>query len=237
MSRPNRSNNSIRPVDFQLGFSQHPEGSCLVSCGQTKVLCNITIQDGVPRFLSGQQQGWLTAEYGMLPRSTHSRCDREANRGKQSGRTLEIQRLIGRVLRNTIHLNALKDTTIVIDCDVLQADGGTRTAAINGAMVALVDALRQMQYSKRLQTDPLRDMVAAISLGFVDGELLLDLDYQEDSRADADINVVMNQQGQLIELQASSEGAPIAMAKMNDVLTLAQSGINQIFAQMRDVLG
>ena len=182
----NRANDALRECSFETHFTKHAEGSVLASCGDTRVLCNVSIQEGTPKFLRSSQSGWLTAEYSMLPRSTHTRSDREACRGKQSGRTIEIQRLIGRCLRNSIDLHRLGDFTITVDCDVLQADGGTRTTAINGAMVALVLAVRGLQYKKIIKNDPLKQMITACSLGMTHDTVLLDLDYEEDSSIDVD---------------------------------------------------
>ena len=231
--RTHRKFNQLRPITFESDMIKHAEGSALISCGDTKVICTASITEGVPRFLKDSQQGWLTAEYSMLPRATHVRNDRESTRGRQTGRTMEIQRLIGRVMRSCIKLDRMKDKTIVIDCDVIQADGGTRTAAINGAMVALVKAIRQLQYSKQLIDDPLRYLVGAISVGIVKGELLLDLDYKEDSNADADVNIVMNEQGDLIELQASSEKRPIRPEQLDQLLQMAQAGVKEIIDTMK----
>lgn len=226
-----RQANQMRPITFKRGYTAHAEGSVLVSFGQTKVLCTASVEQGVPRFLKGKGEGWVTAEYGMLPRSTHDRMGREAARGKQSGRTLEIQRLIGRSLRACLDLTRMKDYTITLDCDVLQADGGTRTAAISGAWVALNDAIQSMVTAKKIKRSPIISQVAAVSIGLKDGEALLDLDYLEDSSADTDMNVVMNSEGGLIEVQGTAEGAPFSREDLNKMLDLAESGINAIVAE------
>ena len=208
MTRPSaRAPHELRNIVITRGFTCHAEGSVLVEFGNTKVLCTASVADSVPRFLRGKGQGWITAEYGMLPRSTGSRMDREAARGKQSGRTQEIQRLIGRSLRAVVDLSKMPDYTITVDCDVIQADGGTRTAAITGACVALVDALVGLQRDKVLKQDPLRQLVASVSVGLYQGVPVLDLDYPEDSSADTDMNVVMGEDGGLIEVQGTAEGA------------------------------
>ena len=194
----NRENNQLRPISFVRNFTKHAEGAVLVSYGDTKVLCTASIETQVPRWLKGTGKGWITAEYGMLPRATHERTQREAAKGKQSGRTQEIQRLIGRSLRAMVDLEKLGENTIHIDCDVLQADGGTRTASITGAAVALVDALEKLQAAKKLKADPLVGLVAAVSVGIKNGEVLLDLNYSEDSSCDTDLNVVMTQKGEFI---------------------------------------
>ena len=201
----NRENNQLRPISFVRNFTKHAEGAVLVSYGDTKVLCTASIETQVPRWLKGTGKGWITAEYGMLPRATHERTQREAAKGKQSGRTQEIQRLIGRSLRAMVDLEKLGENTIHIDCDVLQADGGTRTASITGAAVALVDALEKLQAAKKLKADPLVGLVAAVSVGIKNGEVLLDLNYSEDSSCDTDLNVVMTQKGEFIEIQGTAE--------------------------------
>ncbi len=223
-----RDLNELRNISITRGFTKHAEGSVLVSFGDTRVLCNASVTEGVPHFMRGQGRGWVTAEYGMLPRATDTRNSREAARGKQSGRTIEIGRLIGRALRNAIDMEALGEHTIVLDCDVLQADGGTRTAAITGACVALVDALRYLQREKKLLTDPLKHMVAAVSVGIYNGEPVLDLDYAEDSRADTDMNVVMTGDGGFVEIQGTAEGDPLAQTELTTLLTLASAGIEEL---------
>lgn len=223
-----RDLNELRNISITRGFTKHAEGSVLVSFGDTRVLCNASVTEGVPHFMRGQGRGWVTAEYGMLPRATDTRNSREAARGKQSGRTIEIGRLIGRALRNAIDMEALGEHTIVLDCDVLQADGGTRTAAITGACVALVDALRYLQREKKLLKDPLKHMVAAVSVGIYNGEPVLDLDYAEDSRADTDMNVVMTGDGGFVEIQGTAEGDPLAQTELTTLLTLASAGIEEL---------
>ncbi len=227
--RPNgRTPAQMRPVTITRHFTAHAEGSVLIEFGQTKVLCNASVVDGVPRFLKGKGQGWITAEYGMLPRSTHSRMNREAASGKQGGRTLEIQRLIGRALRAAVDLTKLGEVTITIDCDVIQADGGTRTAAITGACVALVDALRWLQEQGKLKTDPLKYMVAAVSVGIHEGQAICDLEYVEDSAAETDMNVVMTECGKIIEVQGTAEGEPFSQEELLQLLELAKGGIAEL---------
>jgi ribonuclease PH len=231
MLRPSgRKADQLRPVSLQRHYTKHAEGSVLVAFGDTHVLCTASVSEGVPRFLKGTGQGWLTAEYGMLPRSTGSRMDREAARGKQGGRTLEIQRLIGRALRAAVDLKQLGEFTLTLDCDVLQADGGTRTAAITGACVAVVDALNHLQRRGALKTDPLRGLVAAVSLGIYRGEAVLDLDYAEDSNAQTDMNLVMTAQGGLIELQGTAEQEPFSEQQLQAMLALGKAGIAQLVA-------
>ena len=229
MQRPSgRKPEQLRSVRLTRQFTRHAEGSVLVEFGDTKVLCNASVATEVPRFLRGQGSGWITAEYGMLPRSTGSRMAREAARGKQGGRTVEIQRLIGRSLRAAVDLTLLGEHQITIDCDVIQADGGTRTAAITGACVALVDALRYMQREKMIATDPLKNMVAAVSVGIFEGEAVLDLDYPEDSRADTDMNLVMAEDGGMIEVQGTAEGAPFTELQFAEMLALGKAGIKEL---------
>jgi ribonuclease PH len=220
-----RSAQAMRPISFQRQFTMHAEGSVLVSFGNTKVLCTASVVDKVPPHRKGKG-GWLTAEYGMLPRATHTRSDREAAKGKQSGRTQEIQRLIGRALRAVVDIDALSERTIHLDCDVLQADGGTRTAAISGAYVALMDAVKSLPLAK----SPILDSIAAVSVGIVNGQCVCDLDYVEDSGCDADVNVVMNGAGQVIEVQGTAEGAPFSREQLNTLLDYAADGIAQIRA-------
>ena len=233
-NRPSgRRPDQMREVSFEVGFTKQAAGSVLASFGNTRVLCTASISEGVPGFLRGKGQGWLTAEYGMLPGSTNSRVDREAVRGKQSGRTVEIQRLIGRSLRASIDLKKLGERTITIDCDVLQADGGTRTTAITGASVAVVLALNTLQRSGALTTDPLKSMVSAVSVGMWRGIPILDLDYPEDSRADSDINVVMLAEGGLIEVQGTAEEKVFSRNELNALLDLAEAaGVQLLAAQM-----
>ena len=226
MNRPSgRLPNQLRKVQITRDYSDYAEGSALIEFGNTKVICSATVESGVPRFLRGQSQGWVTAEYGMLPRSTGERMNREAVRGKQSGRTQEIQRLIGRSLRAAIDLKQLGDHTIYIDCDVIQADGGTRTASITGAFVALVDALRWLQRNKSIRSDPLQKMIAAVSVGIFDGVAVLDLDYAEDRDAQTDMNVVMTENGEFIEVQGTAESSPFSETQFTQMLALAKQGI------------
>ena len=238
MTRPSgRRLDELRPVRLQRGWTRHAEGSVLVEFGETRVLCTASVEERVPPFLRGRGRGWLTAEYGMLPRATNTRTDREAARGRQSGRTLEIQRLIGRALRAAVDLGALGERTIQVDCDVLQADGGTRTAAITGAFVAVHDALGWMMAQGLLQALPVRDFVAAVSVGVYRGTPVLDLDYAEDSACDTDMNVVMTGAGGFIEVQGTAEGAPYSRAEMDALLTLASRGIEELVGHQRRALG
>lgn len=235
--RPNnRELNQIRPVKITRHYTKYAEGSVLIEFGETKVLCNATIEETVPRFLKGQQQGWVTAEYGMLPRATHSRTQREAAKGKQTGRTMEIQRLIARSLRAVVDLKALGERTITIDCDVIQADGGTRTASITGACVALHDAISHLMANGTLKTNPLKGLVAAISVGIVDGEAVCDLEYVEDSNAETDMNVVMVEDGRMVEIQGTAEGEPFSHEELLRLLDLAKQGINQLVTAQRKAL-
>jgi len=227
----------MRDVRITRGFTCHAEGSVLVEFGLTRVLCTASVEDKVPPFLRGQGRGWVTAEYGMLPRATHTRSDREAARGKQSGRTQEIQRLIGRSLRGIIDLQVLGERTVQIDCDVLQADGGTRTAAITGAWVALHDAVSWMQSQGMLSASPLTDSVAAVSVGLWQGHAVLDLDYAEDSACDTDMNVVMTGTGGIVEVQGTAEGRPFSRAQVDQLLDLAASGIHGLTLMQRQALG
>ena len=228
-NRPSgRAASALRPVRFTRHYTRHAEGSVLVEFGDTRVLCTASVEDKVPPFLKGQGRGWMTAEYGMLPRSTHTRMDREAARGKQSGRTQEIQRLIGRSLRAAFDLDALGERTLQLDCDVIQADGGTRTAAITGAMVAAYDAFALLVREGRLAALPIRHFVAAVSVGVWRGVPVLDLDYLEDSACDTDMNVVMTDSGEFIELQGTAEGAAFSRATMDSLLDLAEGGIRDL---------
>ena len=231
-----RAPEAMRPIQFERGYTCHAEGSVLVSFGQTKVICTASVNAGVPGFLRGKGEGWLTAEYGMLPRSTGSRMDREAARGKQGGRTVEIQRLIGRSLRAALDLKLLGERTITVDCDVIQADGGTRTAAISGACVAVVDALNYLQRAGELDADPLKHLISAVSVGVWNGVLVADLDYAEDSTADSDMNVVMTEQGGLIEVQGTAEGATFSQEELTGLLALAFSAGEAITAAQRSAL-
>lgn len=235
--RPNnRPINQTRPVSITRHYTRYAEGSVLIEFGETKVLCNATVEENVPRFLKGQQQGWVTAEYGMLPRATHSRTQREAAKGKQGGRTMEIQRLIARSLRAIVDLKALGERTITVDCDVIQADGGTRTASITGACVALHDAINKLMADGMLKQNPLKGLVAAISVGIVDGEAVCDLEYVEDSNAETDMNVVMVEDGRLVEVQGTAEGEPFSHTELLTLLDLAGQGIQQLVEAQRKAL-
>lgn len=229
MERPSgRRPNQLRQVKIQRDFTCHAEGSVLIEFGNTKVICTASVEDSVPRFLRGKGQGWVTAEYGMLPRSTGTRMQREAARGKQSGRTQEIQRLIGRSLRAAVDMKKLGERTVNIDCDVIQADGGTRTASITGAMVALADALKKIEQREKPFELPLNTMIAAVSVGMYQGEAVLDLDYPEDSSAETDMNVVMTEEGTFIELQGTAEEAPFSLEDFDAMRALAQQGIQDL---------
>lgn len=235
--RPNnRELNQVRPVKITRHYTKYAEGSVLIEFGETKVLCNATVEETVPRFLKGQQQGWVTAEYGMLPRATHSRTQREAAKGKQGGRTMEIQRLIARSLRAIVDLKALGERTITIDCDVIQADGGTRTASITGACVALHDAINKLMADGVLKTNPLKGLVAAISVGIVNNNAVCDLEYVEDSNAETDMNVVMVDDGRLVEVQGTAEGEPFTHMELLQLLNLAHQGIEQLLEAQRKAL-
>ncbi|CAK0765193.1 truncated RNase PH [Gammaproteobacteria bacterium] len=231
-----RSPDELRPVRFTRHYTRHAEGSVLVEFGDTCVLCTASVEDRVPVFLKGKAQGWVTAEYGMLPRATTTRCAREATVGRQTGRTQEIQRLIGRSLRAVTNLAMLGERTITVDCDVLQADGGTRTAAITGGYIALVDAIDILRQRGLLSNDPLRGSVAAVSVGIVGGIPVLDLDYVEDSGAETDMNVVMNDDGAFIEIQGTAEGYAFRRSELDSLLTLAESGITRLLATQRMAL-
>ena len=226
----------LRPVRFQRGYTRHAEGSVLVEMGLTRVLCTASVEEKVPGFLKGKASGWVTAEYGMLPRATHTRGAREAASGRQSGRTHEIQRLIGRSLRAVVDLPALGERQVTIDCDVLQADGGTRCASITGAMVALADAVAGLRERGLVARDPLRDFVAAVSVGIVGGAVLLDLDYAEDSGCETDMNVVMTGAGRFVEVQGTAEGAPFSRAQVDELLALASRGIAELISLQRKAL-
>jgi len=232
-----REPNELREIRFTRNFTKHAEGSVLVEYGNTKVICTASFIPGRPRFLRETRQGWLTAEYGMLPRSTHSRMDREAVKGKQSGRTQEIQRLIGRSLRAAVDLNLIGDNTISIDCDVIQADGGTRTASIAGGCVALADAIK-FAYSKGvISQNPLKNLIASVSVGIYQGVPVLDLDYAEDSNAQTDMNIVMNDEGAFIEIQGTAEGHPFLESECHEMFALARKGISEIIAKQKVALG
>lgn len=237
MRASGRLANQLRPITFTREFTRHAEGSVLVCFGDTRVLCTASVEVGVPRFLKGKGEGWITAEYSMLPRATHTRNPREASKGKQGGRTLEIQRLIGRSLRAMVDMKKLGEHTITIDCDVLQADGGTRTAAITGGAVALVDALTFMLREKMIKQDPLTSLVAAISVGIVKGTPLLDLEYTEDVACDTDMNVVMTQHGGIIEVQGTAEGAAFSRQEATALLDLAEAGIAELVMAQQKALG
>ncbi|HXH00634.1 MAG TPA: ribonuclease PH [Xanthomonadaceae bacterium] len=226
----------LRPLRMERGYTRHAEGSVLMAMGETRVLCTASIENRVPAFLRGKGEGWVTAEYGMLPRATHTRSDREASRGKQGGRTLEIQRLIGRSLRACVDRAALGERTITLDCDVLQADGGTRCAAITGAYIALVDALRWLRAKREIVKDPVFGAVAAVSVGLYRGVPVLDLDYAEDSACDTDMNVVMNDGGGFIELQGTAEGHAFRREELDALLILAQQGIAELLTAQREAL-
>jgi ribonuclease PH len=231
VQRPSgRAADELRPISFESGFTRHAEGSVLVRCGDTHVLCTASVEEVIPPFLRGKGQGWVTAEYGMLPRSTHTRQAREAARGKQSGRTQEIQRLIGRSLRAVVDLKALGERTVTLDCDVLQADGGTRTAAITASYVALAQACAALQRRGALARNPLHGQIAAISVGVFNGVPVLDLDYAEDSQAETDMNVVMNSGGAFVELQGTAEGHAFRRHELDALLDLATGGLTTIFA-------
>lgn len=232
-----RAADALRPVRLTRHFTRHAEGSVLVESGLTQVICTASVEDKVPAFLKGRGQGWLTAEYGMLPRATHTRAEREAARGKQSGRTQEIQRLIGRSLRAVVDLAALGERTLQIDCDVIQADGGTRTASITGAFVALHDALTALKARGLLSTWPVRDFVAAVSVGMHEGRALLDLDYAEDSCCETDMNVVMTGAGRYVEVQGTAEGAPFSDQELQQMLAHARTGIARLVALQKQALG
>lgn len=232
-----RANDQLRPITITRQYTRYAEGSVLVEFGHTKVLCTSSVEDSVPRFLKGTGQGWVTAEYGMLPRSTHTRTDREASRGKQTGRTQEIQRLIGRSLRAMVDLKKLGEHTIHIDCDVIQADGGTRTASITGGAVALVDAINHLLNNKKIKKDPLIGLVAGISVGIYQDQVLLDLCYDEDSNCQTDLNVVMTQSGEFIEIQGTAEEKPFSRQQCNDMLMMAETGIQQLLAIQQKALG
>lgn len=237
-----RANNDLRDISIERNYTKHAEGSVLVCFGDTKVICNASIVDGVPRFLKGKGQAWLTAEYGMLPRATSDRTQRESVAGKQTGRTNEIQRLIGRSLRSAVNLNFLPEYTIALDCDVIQADGGTRTASITGACVALADALSAFKTRGLIKNNlkmphPLRNLVAAISVGVYQNQVILDLDYQEDSNAETDMNVVMNDNNGFIEIQGTAEGTPFTEAHFQEMLGLAKTGIHTLITKQQEALG
>ena len=232
-----RKPDQLRDIHFTRRFTMHAEGSVLVEFGQTRVLCTASVEDGVPRFMKGQGRGWITAEYGMLPRATNTRNQREAARGKQGGRTLEIQRLIGRSLRAAVDMEKLGEHTITIDCDVLQADGGTRTASISGGCVALVDALSWLLDKKKIKEDPLERLVASVSVGIWEDTPVLDLDYAEDVNAETDMNVVMTQHQEFVEIQGTAETRPFTLEQQQQMLELARGGIAELVSRQEKVLG
>jgi len=236
MRPSSRTPDELRPITITRNYTKHAEGSVLIEFGDTKVLCNASLEEKVPGFLRGQGQGWVTAEYGMLPRSTGSRMGREAARGKQGGRTMEIQRLIGRSLRAAVDLEALGENTITIDCDVIQADGGTRTASITGAFVALADAIRYMQDNKLIKNDPIIGHVASVSVGIYNGTPIMDLDYAEDSNCETDMNIVMNDQGGYIEVQGTAEGTAFSPQELQAMLDLGKQAIDQLIEHQREAL-
>ena len=231
-----REPGELRTIVLTRHFTKHAEGSVLVEFGDTRVICTATVEQAVPRFLKGSGQGWVTAEYGMLPRSTNSRMDREATRGKQSGRSQEIQRLIGRSLRAAVDLGKLGEHTIKIDCDVIQADGGTRTASITGGCVALVDAIRHMQEKRLIREEPLRQLIASVSVGIFRGVPVLDLDYVEDSNAETDMNLVMTETGHFIEVQGTGEDGHFTLQQLQDMIGLGQYGIAELIRKQREAL-
>ncbi|MDS4026474.1 MAG: ribonuclease PH [Candidatus Contendobacter sp.] len=237
MRPSHRAADEPRSIRITRQFTKHAEGSVLVEFGDTRVICTASIEDRVPPFLKGKGRGWVTAEYGMLPRATHTRASREASRGRQEGRTMEIQRLIGRALRSVVDLEALGERTITMDCDVIQADGGTRTAAITGGFVALADAVRHLIGRKQIKKNPLHGQVASISVGIYRGEPVLDLDYAEDSEAETDMNVVMNDAGAFVELQGTAEGHAFRLEELQAMLDLARGGIEHLLRKQREALG
>lgn len=236
MRPSNRTAQQVRPVKLTRHFTEHAEGSVLVEFGNTKVICTASVEETVPRWLKGKGKGWVTAEYGMLPRATHTRNRREAASGKQGGRTMEIQRLIARSLRAAVDLEALGEQMITVDCDVIQADGGTRTASITGASVALADAINHMIEAGKLKSNPMKGHVAAVSVGIYKGEVICDLEYEEDSAADTDMNVVMMEDGKMIEVQGTAEEAPFSHQELLDMLALAQQGISDIIEKQKAAL-
>ncbi|AMF95608.1 ribonuclease PH [Vibrio fluvialis] len=232
--RPNnRAADQVRPINITRHYTAYAEGSVLVEFGNTKVLCNATVEEGVPRWLKGQGKGWVTAEYGMLPRATHSRTRREAANGKQGGRTMEIQRLIARSLRAVVDLEAMGELMITVDCDVIQADGGTRTASISGASVAMADAFDKLVADGKLKKNPMKGHVAAVSVGILGQDVLCDLEYVEDSAADTDMNVVMTEEGKMIEIQGTAEGEPFSHEQLLDLLAVAKKGIADIVSAQK----
>jgi len=237
MRNDNRQPNELRPVVITTNVNKHAEGSVLIQFGDTKVICTASIEERVPPFMKGQGKGWVTAEYSMLPRATHTRNHREANRGKLSGRTMEIQRLIGRALRSVVNLHALGERTITLDCDVIQADGGTRTTSITGAFVALCLAVEHIAKSHQFATYPITDYLASVSVGVVQDRALLDLNYEEDSKAKVDMNVVMTGQGKFVEVQGTGEESPFSRQELNELLELGEQGIHELIAKQKEVIG
>ena len=237
MRHDGRNPEELRPITISRGYIEHAEGSVLIECGKTKVICTATVEEKVPPFLKGKGEGWITAEYGMLPRATGTRNMREVNRGKPGGRTMEIQRLIGRALRSVIDLKALGERTVWIDCDVIQADGGTRTTSITGAFVALVDAMERLRKSGSVQKLPITDYLAATSVGIIGGIPMLDLAYVEDSKAEVDLNLVMTGQGGVVEVQGTGESGPFSRQQLDDLLALAESGVQRLVTIQRATLG
>lgn len=236
MRRDGRANDVVRKVDIKRNFMRYAEGSCLIELGNTRVICTASLEEGVPPFLKGTGTGWITAEYGMLPRSCKTRTAREASRGKIGGRTYEIQRLIGRSLRTVVNMSPLGERTIWIDCDVIQADGGTRTASITGAFIALADCLKKMKKDGIITELPLKDYVAATSVGIVNKELMLDLTYEEDARAEVDMNVVMTSSGKFVEIQGTAEGEPFSGAQMKRLIELAEKGLKNLIKIQKETL-
>ncbi|MFZ4076942.1 MAG: ribonuclease PH [Legionellaceae bacterium] len=236
MRPSHREPNQLRDIKITRHYTRHAEGSVLIEFGQTRVLCTASVIEGVPRFIKGKNQGWVTAEYGMLPRATHSRNEREASKGKQGGRTLEIQRLIGRSLRTCVDLKAIGEHTILIDCDVLQADGGTRTAAITGACIAMADAIQWMVTQEKIRKKPALNFIGAVSVGVYRGQAVLDLDYAEDVLAETDMNVVMNEAGHFIEVQGTAEDRSFTREQLNDMLSLAEQGIKNLIELQKNSL-
>lgn len=232
-----RQKNQIRPVKITRHYLKHAEGSVLIEMGDTKVICTASLEERVPPFLKGTGQGWITSEYGMLPRSTETRKPRDISKGKIDGRTMEIQRLIGRALRSVVDLNKLGEVTIYIDCDVIQADGGTRTASITGAFVALVDALNKLMENGKLSVMPIKNFVAAISVGVKDGEVIVDLNYAEDSTCQVDMNIIMTEDGQLVEIQGTGEESPFTKAQLAEMLQAGEAGINELVKHQKEALG
>ena len=236
MRPSHRETNQLRDIKITRQFTQHAEGSVLIEFGQTRVLCTASVVDGVPRFIKGKNQGWITAEYGMLPRATHSRNEREASKGKQGGRTLEIQRLIGRSLRTCVDLKSIPETTITIDCDVLQADGGTRTASITGACIALYDAIQWMVNHEKIRKVPAFNFIGAVSVGVYRGQAVLDLDYAEDSTAQTDANFVMTGSGGIVEIQGTAEGEPFSEAELLSLMGLAKNAVTELVALQKKAI-